>query len=58
MVADQKIKKSDEEVTFHFVKNPDILAYIGQHKKENQVICGFAMETQNLEENARKKTRI
>ena len=55
MVADQKIKKSDEEVTFHFVKNPDILAYIGQHKKENQVICGFAMETQNLEENARKK---
>ena len=55
MVADQKIKKCDEEVTFHFVKNPDILAYIGQHKKENQVICGFAMETQNLEENARKK---
>ena len=55
MVADQKIKKSDEEITFHFVKNPDILAYIGQHKKENQVICGFAMETQNLEENARKK---
>ena len=55
IVADQKIKKSDEEVTFHFVKNPDILAYIGQHKKENQVICGFAMETQNLEENARKK---
>ena len=55
MVADQKIKKSDEEVTFHFVKNPDILAYIGQHKKENQIICGFAMETQNLEENARKK---
>ncbi len=54
IVADQKIKKSDEEVTFHFVKNPDILAYIGQHKKENQVICGFAMETQNLEENARK----
>ena len=37
------------------MKNPDILAYIGQHKKENQVICGFAMETQNLEENARKK---
>ena len=55
MVADQKIKKSDDEVTFHFVKNPDILAYIGQQKKDNQIICGFAMETQNLEENARKK---
>lgn len=55
IVSDQKIKKSDEEVTFRFVKNPDILAYIGEHKKPNQVICGFAMETQNLEENARKK---
>lgn len=55
IVSDQKIKKSDEEVTFRFVKNPDILAYIGEHKKSNQVVCGFAMETQNLEENARKK---
>ena len=57
MVADQKIKKSDEEITFHFVKNPDILAYIGQHKKENQVICGFSMETQNMLENSRKKLK-
>lgn len=55
IVSDQKIKKSDDEITFHFVKNPDILAYIGAHKKENQIVCGFAMETQNLEENARKK---
>lgn len=55
IVSNQKIKKSEEEVTFHFVKNPDILAYIGQHKKPHQIVCGFAMETQNLEENARKK---
>ncbi len=55
MVADQKIKKSDEEITFRFVKNPDILAYIGQHKKPSQIVCGFAMETQNLEQNAKRK---
>ena len=55
MVADQKIKKADEEVTFRFVKNPDILAYIGKHKKPSQIICGFAMETQNLEQNAKRK---
>ncbi len=55
IVADQKIKKADEEVTFRFVKNPDILAYIGKHKKPSQIICGFAMETQNLEQNAKRK---
>lgn len=55
MVANQKIKKADEEITFRFVKNPDILAYIGQHKKPSQIICGFAMETQNLEQNAKRK---
>lgn len=55
IVADQKIKKSDEEITFRFVKNPDILAYIGKHKKPSQIVCGFAMETQNLEQNAKRK---
>lgn len=55
MVSDQKIKKSQAEITFRFVKNPDILAYIGEHKREDQIVCGFAMETQNLEENAREK---
>ena len=55
IVADQKIKKADEEITFRFVKNPDILAYIGEHKKPSQIVCGFAMETQNLEENAKRK---
>lgn len=54
-MADQKMKKNAECMQIEFVKNPDILAYLGQHKQENQVICGFAMETEHLLENARKK---
>lgn len=54
-VAGEKIKKSDEELTIHLVKNPDILYWSGQHKNDNQVLVGFALETQNLVENATKK---
>lgn len=54
-MADQKMKKHDECMQIEFVKNPDILAYLGDHKKPNQIICGFAMETEHLEQNARQK---
>lgn len=37
------------------VKNPDILAWIGEHKRPGQILCGFAMETENLEHNAKEK---
>ena len=55
VVADEKIKKSDASMCIEFVKNPDILAYLGAHKHPQQILCGFAMETQNLIENATKK---
>lgn len=54
VVHDHKIKKEGEDLTIHFVKNPDILAYVGQHKT-HQIICGFAMETKDLDENAKNK---
>lgn len=54
VISDQKIKKSDETMQLRLVKNPDILAYVGQHKT-HQILCGFAMETQDLEKNARQK---
>ena len=54
-VSEQKIKKSGDSLHIKFVKNPDILAYIGKHKRNDQILCGFAMETQNLLENARGK---
>lgn len=54
-IAEQKIKKSDDTIEMTFVKNPDILAYLGQHKTKKQIICGFAMETQDLDKNAKEK---
>jgi phosphopantothenoylcysteine decarboxylase/phosphopantothenate--cysteine ligase len=54
-VAPQKIKKGDEEVTIQLVKNPDILKYCGSIKRSNQVLVGFALETNNEEENAKAK---
>ena len=53
--SEQKIKKDGERLHVEFVKNPDILAYLGEHKRPHQIICGFAMETQNLLENAQAK---
>lgn len=54
-VSDHKMKKQGNQLTIDFVTNPDILAHMGQLKKANQVVCGFAMETQDLVENATKK---
>ena len=53
-VAEQKIKKSDEDLMLHLVRNPDILYELGQ-KKQQQVLVGFAAETCQVEEYARKK---
>lgn len=54
-VADQKIKKkTDDALTVVMDKNPDILKTLGT-KKEQQVLVGFAAETQNLLANAREK---
>lgn len=53
-VAEQKIKKSEDDLTLHLVRNPDILYELGQ-KKEHQVLVGFAAETCKVEEYARKK---
>lgn len=52
---DQKMKKSGDTLTLELVKNPDILAHLGANKKPGQVLCGFAMETENLDANARIK---
>lgn len=57
VTADEKIKKSDGNVSISLVRTQDILAYLGEHKREGQFLCGFAMETQNLLENATDKLR-
>ena len=54
-VADEKIKKTDGDGTIALKRTRDILKYLGEHKKENQFLCGFSMETENMLENSRKK---
>ena len=54
-VAADKMKKSDADMSVSLVRTVDILKYIGEHRKPGQVICGFAMETKDLLENATKK---
>lgn len=53
-VAKEKIKKNDDSLTIELVKNPDILKTMGE-KKRHQFLVGFALETQNEEENAKAK---
>lgn len=54
-VSEEKMKKADGELTLEMERTKDILGYLGSHKKEGQFLCGFAMETQNLLENAGAK---
>lgn len=54
-VADEKIKKKDGDLSIPLKRTKDILKYLGENKKENQFICGFSMETENLLENSKKK---
>lgn len=57
VVSKQKIKKSVDNLSLKLVKNPDILKWAGENKLPNQVLCGFAMETENLLENAKIKLK-
>lgn len=54
-VSEQKIKKASEKLSLELVKNPDILLGLGQKKQQNQLLIGFAAETQNLLKYAQDK---
>ncbi|UQA75349.1 bifunctional phosphopantothenoylcysteine decarboxylase/phosphopantothenate--cysteine ligase CoaBC [Sphingobacterium siyangense] len=54
-VASQKIKKKENELSIELKKTVDILATLGAKKKENQLLVGFALETNNELENAKDK---
>ncbi|MDE7018760.1 MAG: bifunctional phosphopantothenoylcysteine decarboxylase/phosphopantothenate--cysteine ligase CoaBC [Lachnospiraceae bacterium] len=54
-VADEKVKKKDDDMTLILDRTEDILGYLGAHKREGQFLCGFSMETENMLENSRKK---
>ena len=55
--AGQKIKKSGDVMTLKLKATKDILASLGQKKTKNQILIGFAMETENEKANALKKLR-
>lgn len=57
VVSNTKIKKKDEEFTLSLKKTQDILASLGKIKSDKQLLVGFALETNNEQENALKKLK-
>ena len=55
--SSEKLKKSKEKPVVKLEPNPDILKFLGKNKKENQILIGFAAESQNLVENAKDKLK-
>ena len=53
--AEEKIKKKDGELFLELERTVDILGWLGENKRPGQVLCGFAMETEHMLENARGK---
>ena len=53
--SDNKMKKKDEDMSIPLTRTQDILKYLGEHRHEGQIICGFSMETQNMVENSQAK---
>ena len=54
-VAEQKIKRVGDTLDIHLIPNPDIAAELGQMKREGQLLVGFALETNDEQQNAEKK---
>lgn len=52
VVATEKVKKKDGDLSIALERTKDILAYLGEHKREGQFLCGFSMETENMLENS------
>lgn len=56
-VGEEKIKKSDSDLSIALERTDDILGWLGSHRREDQFLCGFSMETQNMLENSRAKLK-
>lgn len=55
--VNEKIKKSDDDMSIKLKRTDDILAYVGENKRDNQFVCGFSMETENMLENSKAKLK-
>ena len=54
-VAEDKIKKSDSDMSIALERTQDILGYVAEHRHDGLFVCGFSMETKDMLENSRKK---
>ena len=54
-ISEQKVKKTDGELSIEMERTDDILKYLGEHKRANQFLCGFSMETEHMLENFQKE---
>lgn len=57
VVQNQKMKKKEEVLSIACERTQDILQYLGEHKRDGQFLCGFAMETEHLLERAEEKRK-
>ncbi|MBR0136325.1 MAG: bifunctional phosphopantothenoylcysteine decarboxylase/phosphopantothenate--cysteine ligase CoaBC [Clostridia bacterium] len=55
VIAENKIKKSDGDMSISLERTKDIIGTLGKNKRPGQFLCGFSMETENLIENSRRK---
>ena len=54
-VAEDKVKKKDGDLSIPLKRTQDILQYLGDHRRDGQILCGFSMETRDMLENSRAK---
>ena len=54
-ISEEKVKKSDGQMSIELERTDDILKFLGEHKRAGQFLCGFSMETQNEIDNSRAK---
>lgn len=53
--SENKVKKKDGDLSIPLRRTQDILKYLGEQRRDGQVICGFSMETQDMLENSTRK---
>lgn len=54
-VSQEKVKKSDSQLCLELSRTRDILQYLGDHRRQDQFLCGFSMETENMLEHSKAK---
>ena len=56
-ISEEKVKKSDGQMSIELERTDDILKFLGEHKRAGQFLCGFSMETENMLENSQAKLK-